>query len=188
MNRLVNFRPSAPLVINLIALSIVLGGQAIALPGRQTVTKGDIAPGAVVARNLNSGIVSTADLRRAAVDENALRKHSAVGRTIKTGSVGGLALAGVNPFVAQIPDSDPPAPMGADSYWTSSGATVSCQPGGKLFGGGISILGPNNGRGFVQSAFPSNTDPSTWVGQISTDTGGTSPAQLLAVCLKQPPG
>ncbi len=179
-----SFRPSAPFVINLIALSIVLGGHAIALPGRQVVKKGDIAGSAVTGRNLRAGIVTTKKLRHAAVVEDALHDHAVVGRAIEPGSVRGLTLTGVNPLVAQIPDADPSGPMGADGNWTSSGATVSCQSGGKLFSGGVSIPGPNNGRAFVQSTFPSSTDGATWIGQISTDTGGTAPGFLLALCLK----
>ncbi len=57
-------RPSAPLVINLIALFIVLGGQAVALQGRNTVTRNDIADGAVTARNLARGVVTTAKFSR----------------------------------------------------------------------------------------------------------------------------
>ncbi len=185
VSRLKRFRPTAPIVINLIALSIVLGGQAFALPGRHVVKKGDFAAGAVTARNLRSGVVHTKTLRRGAVGEVALRNRSIVGRMIRPGAVSGLTLAGVESFVAGIPDADPAGPMGADGNWTSSSATVACQPGGKLFSGGVSISGPSNGRGFVQSTFPSSTDAVSWIGEISTDTGGTSPGHLLALCLKK---
>lgn len=184
MAGLSRFRPTAPIAINLIALSIVLGGQAIALPGRHVVKKGDITAGAVTARNLRAGVVHTKTLRRGAVGEAALRNHSVVGRAIRPGAVSGLTLAGVEAVVAQVPDADP-IDDGGDFSWTSAGATVSCQPGGKLFSGGVSISGPNNGRGFVQSTFPSSTDAVTWLGAISTDTGGTSPGHLLALCLKK---
>ena len=55
MQRLTSYRPTAPVVINLIALFIVLGGHAFALPGKSRVTREDIATGAVTARNLAPG-------------------------------------------------------------------------------------------------------------------------------------
>jgi hypothetical protein len=180
MSRLKSYRPTAPVVINLVALSIVLGGQAVALSGRNVVKKNDIAAGAVTARNLGRGIVTSAKLGRHAVTDSELANESVTGRTITPRSVHGLTLAGIFQAIAPVPDSD----SVADFTWTTSGATATCPPNARLLNGGTKIPGSANHRAFVQSAYPSASSASTWVGEISTDTGGASPGQLLASCLR----
>jgi hypothetical protein len=184
MRRLKSYRPTAPVAINLIALFIVLGGHAIALPGKHVVKKNDIAAGAVTARNLAPGIVTTAKLGRHAVTDAALHNKAVTGRTIRPGSVRGFTLTGTFQPVANVPDADPAGPMGYDGFWTTSGATATCPQGASLLTGGIRIQDSASHRDFVQSAYPSSSNDSTWVGQISTDTGGASPGQLYAHCLR----
>jgi hypothetical protein len=180
MSRLKSYRPTAPVVINIVALTIVLGGHALALPGRHVITKNDIAAGAVTARNLGRGIVTSAKLGRHAVTHAALANKSVTGRTITPRSVHGLTLAGIFQAVAPVPDTD----SVADFTWTTSGATATCPPNARLLNGGMKIPDSANNRAFVQSIYPSSSSASTWVGEISTDTGGASPGQLLASCLR----
>jgi hypothetical protein len=180
MRKLASYRPTAPVAINLIALFIVLGGHAIALPGKHVVKKNDIAAGAVTARNLAPGIVTTAKLARNAVTDAALANEAVTGRTIKTRSVHGLTLAGTFQPVANVPDADPVA----DFSWSISGATATCPSSAMLLNGGVTIQDSALHRAFVQSIYPSSSNDSTWVGQISTDTGGVSPGQLYAHCLR----
>lgn len=183
MSRLKTYCPSAPMVINVIALFIVLGGQAIALQGKSRVKKDDIAPGAVTARNLGPGIVTSSKLRRRAVTAAALANDSVTGRAIRSGSVNGVSLSGVIQIPAGIPDADP-AGDGGDFTWTTSGATATCPPDAKLLNGGVTIQDSATHRGFLQSTYPSSSNALTWVGQISTDTGGASPGHVFAHCLR----
>jgi hypothetical protein len=184
MSKLRSYRPTAPVVINLVALFIVLGGQAIAIRGRGRVKENDIAAGAVTARNLAQGIVTKTKLAPHAVTDAALDSKAIVGRTIKPASVHGLTLAGTTVSLTNIPDADPAGPMGSDGNWTTSGATATCPPDAMLLNGGIRIQTSVSHRAFVLSTSPSNSNASTWVGQISTDTGGASPGELLALCLR----
>jgi hypothetical protein len=184
MSPLKSYRPTAPLVINLIALLIVLGGQAVALSGRNVVKKDDIAAGAVTARNLGRGIVTKPKLGRHAVTDSALTNKSVTGRAITPRSVHGLMLAGIFQVVATVPDADPAGPMGSDGNWTTSAATATCPSGARLLEGGITIHDSASHRAFVQSIYPSSSSASTWVGEMSTDTAGASPGQLLASCLR----
>jgi hypothetical protein len=184
MSGLKSYRPTAPVVINLVALFIVLGGHAVALPGKNVVKKNDIAPGAVTARSLAPGIVTSAKLGRHAVTDAALANKSVTGRTISPRSVHGLMLAGTIVIPANVADADPAGPMGSDGNWTTSGATATCPPDAMLLNGGITIQDSPSHRAFVQSIYPSGSNASTWVGQISTDTGGASPALLYAYCLR----
>src|SRR4051812_43316456 len=106
MRRLKIIRPTAPVVINLIALFILLGGQAVALTGKDRVKKGDLARGAVTARNLASGAVSTSRLAARSVIGAALGGGAVTGRTINPGVVNGQALAGTFQIPGNVPDLD----------------------------------------------------------------------------------
>jgi hypothetical protein len=184
VTNLKTYRPTPPVVINLIAMFIVLGGQAVALSGKHHVKKDDLAAGAVTARNLARGVVTSRKLSRHAVAEADLGTETVIGRTIKPGSVHSVALDGTFQIPATIPDADLPGPMGSDFNWTTSGATATCPSSARLLNGGLRIQDSASHRAFLQSTFPSSTNASTWVGQISTDTGGASPGLLFAHCLR----
>lgn len=183
MSKLKNYRPTAPVVINLIALFIALGGQAIALTGENRVKKGDIAIGAVMARNLAPGVVTKTKLAAHAVTSDALDHESVTGRAIKPGSVHGQTLLGTLEIPVDVPDADPAGPMGADGNWTTSGATATCPADAIRLNGGVKIRDSASHRAFLQSTYPNAANAATWVGEITTDTGGASPAQLFALCL-----
>lgn len=184
MSTIKNYRPGAPVVINLIALFIVLGGQAVALQGKGRVKRDDIAAGAVTARTLGQGIVTASKLRRHAVTSTQLGNDSVTGRAIHPGSVHGVSLVGTIQVPASIADLDPAGPMGSDGNWTTSGATAACLPGTLLLNGGVTIQDSASHRALVQSTSPSASNALTWIGEISTDTGGASPGAVIAHCLR----
>ncbi len=180
MSKLKNYRPTAPIVINLIALFIALGGHAMALSGKGRVHRDDFAPGAITARALAPGIVTTAKFGAHAVTDVGLANHSVAGRSIAPGSVRGTKLTATLGIPATVPDADPIE----DSHWTSSGATASCPADTRLLNGGMSIRDSSFHKAFIESIFPSPSSAATWVGTISTDTAGASPGQLFALCLR----
>lgn len=180
MSRIKSYRPTAPIVINLIALFIALGGQAFALAHRNVVTRNDIAAGAVTARNLAPGIVTTAKLGNHTVTRSALAKGAVTGRAISPGSIRGDTLAGTIQIPAAVTDVDAIAGVN----WTTSSGTASCPSGAMLLNGGMAIQSAGNNKATIQSLLPSNSNASTWVGAISSDTGGVSAAQLYAYCLR----
>jgi hypothetical protein len=180
MQRLTSYRPTAPVVINLIALFIVLGGHAFALPGKSRVTKEDIATGAVTARNLAPGIVSNGKLARHAVTSSDLARGAVSGRVLHPRSVHGEALAGTIQIPASVPDADAIAGVN----WSTSTGTATCPANAMLLNGGMTIQAAGNNKAAIQSLLPSSSNASTWVGAITSDTGGGSPAQLYAYCLR----
>lgn len=182
VNLLRRCRPSAPVVINLIALSIVIGGQAVALPGKQRVKRNDLAAGAVTARNLAPGAVTRRKLGRRAVKSADLATQVVSGRTVRPGSVTGRALMGTIQIPGSIADADPSGD-GGDFTWTNSGGTATCPPGSVLLNGGLRIQDSPFHRTFIQGTYPGSGNSSTWVGAISSDSGGLSPATVFAHCL-----
>ncbi len=177
-----SYRPSAPLVINLIALFIVLGGQALAISGGK-VQKDDLAPGAVTAFNLAKGSVRSSKLSSQTVRGADLAKAAVIGRTLARNSVNGQALQGTIEQPVTIPDADPNGDPG-EFNWTTSGAAATCPAGTLRLNGGVRIEDSATHRAFLQSTFPSATNGNGWVGEISTNTGGASPGLLLALCLR----
>jgi hypothetical protein len=180
MQRLTSYRPTAPIVINLIALFVVLGGHAFGLPGKSRVTREDIATGAVTARNLAPGIVGKAKLARHAVASSDLARGAVSGQALQPRSVHGAALAGTIQIPAIVPDVD--AIAGVD--WTTSSGTASCPANTMLLTGGTSIQAAGNNKAAIQSLLPSSSNASTWVAAITSDAGGGSPGQLYAYCLR----
>lgn len=177
------YRPSAPIVINAIALFIVLGGQAIAMSNQGVVQANELATGSVTAKNLAPGIVGTKKLARHAVLGRAFHSKAITGRAVAPGAIHGETSAGSYAVPGSIPDLDPAGPMGSDGNWTASGSTASCPSGALLIGGGLRMRDDPSHRAFLQSSFPSSSNASTWVGEISTDSGGASFGQLYAFCL-----
>jgi hypothetical protein len=172
------------MVINLIALSIVLGGQAVALQGNGVVKRDDLARGSVTARNLSPGIITKSKLAGHAVKAESLATGAVVGRTIKPSSIHGMSLEGTTTPITTILDADPAGPMGSDGNWTNANGAVSCPSGALLLSGGIRIQTSASHRAFIESIYPSGTGAPTWLGAISTDTGGASPGELRALCLR----
>jgi len=162
------------------ALFIVLGGHALALSGKAVVRRNDIAAGAVTARNLAPGIVTNAKLGNHSVTKPALAKGAVTGQAISPSSVHGDTLAGTIQVPTVVPDVDAIAGVN----WTTSSATATCPPGAMLLNGGMTIQSGGNNKAAIQSLLPSSSNASTWIGAISSDTGGASPAQLYAYCLR----
>lgn len=181
MSKRKKLRPTAPLVINLIALCVVLGGHASALTGHGRVTRGDIAPGAVTARNFAPRVVSSAKLAAHAVTARKLDDSAVHGRAISPHSMRGANLALIGNVPNQIPDPDPA--FDPNNWNSSPGVTANCPEGGLLLSGGVSIQdASSNHRAFLQSSAPTASGKG-WLAAISTDTGGAASAQVFADCL-----
>lgn len=63
-------------LLGLVAVFIVLGGTAVALPGKNRVNSGDIKQGAVRTLDLRRGAVTKSKLRRNAVDGTRVRNNT----------------------------------------------------------------------------------------------------------------
>jgi len=187
------------LVLALIALSVALGGNAIATVARSgghKIKRGEIARGAVTAKALANG----------AVTANKLRRESVTGRKIKSGAVGseqiadsavtaraiapssiyGYALGPVETASAVIKDPDAAADL---STWTNSNIeAATCPAGARLLSGGLTFTNPGNRRVGTITSVPNVNGTNAWLGAITSDSGGLgAEAQVQALCLKAGP-
>jgi hypothetical protein len=197
-------RPSPGTVLGLLALIVAVAGNTGAFAGTgHKVTKNDLAKGAVTARALAKGAVHSKALAKGAVTANALATDSVTGAALKAGSVTsaglapnavtapaiapgsiyGGALGAVSLHATPIADLDIPPEI---STWTTSNTEVAqCAPGERLLSGGIVFTNPGNRRvGVVESLPAVNANFNGWVGQITSDSGGTAAAEVQAICLK----
>jgi len=187
----------------MLAIFVSLISTASALPGSNTVKKGDIAPGAVTARTIAPGAVRSVAIRDKAVTNAKLASGAIDGAKLTAGSVGNAALAKnavtdvklapasvgaaqlKSEHVVTSPSYTDPDTTADTFTWTSSGYTghtASCPQGERLLSGGVATGGGND-RGFLQSSLPLGPDVQAWAGGISSDAGGSSPYHVYAVCL-----
>ena len=75
-------------LLGLIAIFIVLGGTAVALPGKNRVNSGDIKQGAVRTLDLRRGAVTKSKLRRNSVDGTRVRNNTLTDDDIDEATLG----------------------------------------------------------------------------------------------------
>lgn len=83
MKRLTKLRPSPALVVALAALVAATSGAAIALPGKNSVTKNDIRKNAVTGKALATGAVKSKDVARGAIGSKQIKGKSIRGNRLK---------------------------------------------------------------------------------------------------------
>lgn len=194
MSKLKSKRPAPGTVLGLLALIVAVAGNANAFGGTKVIVrKGDIAPGAVTAKALAKGAVHAKALSKGAVTAKALKPGAvgaeALGRDAVTasalapGSVYGGALGSIAVHASPIADHDETADL---STWTTSDtATATCAVGERLLTGGVVFTNPGNRRvGIVEDLPFESGNSSGYVGQITSDSGGTATAEVQAICLK----
>jgi len=197
-------RPSTGTVLGALALIVAVAGNANAFSASHLIVrKGDIAKGAVTASALAKGAVRSKAIAKGAVGAKALGKGAVGPAAIKggavtaaalgpdavtasalaPGSVYGGALGPVSFHSATISDADSSADL---SNWTSSSnTTASCGTGERLLSGGVAFPELGNNRVGVTTSVPVVTAGlNGWVGQITSDSGGTAKAEVQAYCLK----
>jgi hypothetical protein len=198
--------PSTGTVLGFVAIVIAVASSASAAPNSPTrivVHKGDIAPGAVTTNALAPGAVHAKQLAKSAVTSKKMAKESvnkrvlargsvyegALGddvvtaRTLAPGSVYGGALGPRVIHKTPIADLDQVAENG---MWTGSNTEITlCAPGEALLGPGFVFTEPGNREvSWLQAApFLSGTGDGV-SGRISSNSGGTAKAEVMAVCLR----
>jgi hypothetical protein len=194
----------------LAALVIVIGvaiaqmtGVAGADPSRIVIHKGEIAPGAVTAKNLAKGAVNGAALAKGAVHAGDISPKAVTEKALKEGAVGTAALARDAVTAGQLaPGSVYGGALGAETLiskpiadldttahngeWTSSNTEAAlCGPGEALLGSGFAFTNPGNSQASWLQALPVlNGDTRGVLGRVATDSGGTASGQVFAICLK----
>jgi hypothetical protein len=121
MDRIKRTRPSPALVISLIALSVALGGSALAataITSKDVNNKGNLTKNAVDTKNIAGKAVTAKKLAKGAVKE----------KKIKDGAVSSSKLG----EITKVSETSPPAAVPAIN------ATATCPDGSKVVGGGFS--------------------------------------------------
>jgi hypothetical protein len=199
-------RPSVGAILGLLALIIAVAGNTDAFSAKKTVVivhKGEIAKGAVTAKSLApsavrggaiasgavharalaAGAVGAAAIGSGVVGSSAIAPDAVTAGTIAPGSIYGGALGAVTIHGAPIADSDETADL---STWSASNTVLAaCAPGEHVISGGVVVTNAGNRRvGIIQSAPSVNGNSQGWIGQITSDAGGTAIAEVQALCLK----
>jgi hypothetical protein len=86
MRRIFSHRPSAAMIVALLALFIALGGVSY---GVATIGTGDIKNRAVTTKKLKNGAVTTKKLKNGAVTTKKLRNRAVTGTKFKIDGLGG---------------------------------------------------------------------------------------------------
>jgi hypothetical protein len=69
--------------------------------------------------------------------------------------------------------------------WTlSETAVASCGAGERVLSGGVVFTNPGNREVGIASSVPFNGQTTGWVGQITSNSGGTAAAEVQVLCLK----
>lgn len=89
MRRRTRNMPSASMVVAFTALLLALGGTAVALPGNNTVTSGDIKNGQVKTQDIRNGGVLTQDIRNNTVRTQDIRNGGVLGKDVRNGTLTG---------------------------------------------------------------------------------------------------
>jgi hypothetical protein len=191
------------LVLSICALSVALGGNAVAYTlgakgggGHHKIRRGEIAKGAVTAsalangavtgNKLGTGAVGERAIRPGAVSEHALANSAVTARVIAANSVYGYALGPTEVATTGIKDLDASPDL---STWTNSGTfSATCPSGARVLSGGIQFTNLGNRRVAPTVSAPSvNGGTNSWQGEITTDSGGMAEANVQALCLKAGP-
>jgi hypothetical protein len=162
----------------MITLFVAITSTAGALPGRHSIDSRDLEKGAITSRALAKGAVKARAIAPRAVTSKKLANHAVVEDKLARFSVGAFALGNTATISAPIPDQD----ASHDLNWTTSPTVEAvCPAGTMLLGGGVSIT---DGSAFHEAAVQTSA-PSTdrWLGAIATNTGGTAPGRVYAICL-----
>jgi hypothetical protein len=136
------------------------------------VTANALATGAVTANALAGGAVGSAAIAPDAVTKAA----------IAPGSVYGAALVPESIHIAPIIDKDAVA---SNPEWTASDTAIAlCGSGEPLLGTGFIFTEPGNREVSFLRAAPFLAPTGNGVaGEISSNSGGTAKAQVMAICL-----
>lgn len=93
MRKMLAKLPSPATTVAFVALLVALTGTAVALPGSNSVTGGDIRNGAVTGRDIRNNSVTDADVRNNSVRGRDIRDGSVTGRDVDESSLGAVARA-----------------------------------------------------------------------------------------------
>ena len=201
-------RPAPGTVLGLLAMMVAIGGTADAATNHSStktivIRRGEIAKGAVTSGTLAKGAVHPKAIAKNSVHSKALANGAVGPRTLAGGAVGAAALA---PDAVSAPALAPGAVYGGalgevtvhsapiadldgvahNGEWTSSNTVAaSCGLGERILSGGVVFTNPGDREVAIIESVPfANGTAQGWVGQITSDSGGSATAEVQALCLK----
>lgn len=191
-------------VLGLAALIVSLSSSADATSRHALVRRGDIAPGAVTAKNLAraavhakalaqnavhtknvaKGAVNARALGKGAVEPNAIAADAVTAPAIAPGSVYGGALGQETFHTKAIADIDAVAENGT---WTAGNTEIAfCAPGEAVLSASFAFPEPGNREvAFLQARpFVNPVGASGAAGRITSNAGGSAVGEIGVLCLK----
>jgi hypothetical protein len=146
------------------------------------VTPNSIAEGAVTGKALAEGAVSGRAMAEGAVVARSIAPDAVTRAAIAPGSVYGAALAAESIHMTPITDKDL---VPSNPEWTASDTQVAlCGAGEALLGTGFLFTEPGNREVSFLRAAPVLSGAGNGVaGEISSNSGGTAKAEIMAICL-----
>jgi hypothetical protein len=170
MRRIFSHRPSAAMIVALLALFIALGGVSY---GVATIGTGDIKNRAVTTKKLKNGAVTTKKLKNGAVTTKKLRNRAVTGTKVKIDGLGGDVIN--ESSLGKVPSA-----ANADNATTADtarNATALDGPlaSGKTLRGNFSVAGTNNPNGFVDESSISFAIPLASAPTFNVRTPGSPP-------------
>lgn len=122
-------RPSAALVISMVALVFALAGSAIALPGKGRVDKNDLAKGAVTKKAIKKNAVTKKAIKAGAVNSAKLADGAVSSGKVADGAVTSAKLANGSVGREKLTDADKTYSIRVNgvagtAYTASPGVTV----------------------------------------------------------------
>jgi hypothetical protein len=170
MRRIFSHRPSAAMIVALLALFIALGGVSY---GVATIGTGDIKNRAVTTKKLKNGAVTTKKLKNGAVTTKKLRNRAVIGTKVKIDGLGGDVIN--ESSLGKVPSA-----ANADNATTADtarNATALDGPlaSGKTLRGNFSVAGHNDPNGFVDESSISFAIPLASAPTFNVRTPGSPP-------------
>lgn len=105
MKLISNLRPSPALVVAMTALVIALSGAALALPGKNSVTKNDIKNGAVTTKKIAKGAVGSTQIKGKSIKGNRIKDGGIKDKQIAEKTIKAKQIADATITERQIADA-----------------------------------------------------------------------------------
>jgi hypothetical protein len=183
MTKFVHHRLTPSGVIALVALLVALSGTAVAEP------VGDAAKALITGADIRNATLTGADVRNNSLTSQDVRDSSLLAKDFRSGQLP----AGPQGPKGDKGDKGDKGEPGATNVTkrtsqglaSGSGATstasVSCQDGERLVGGGVTASATAGARPTIRWSFPST--PSMWSTSVKNDgIAGTVTAYAIALC------
>ena len=179
MSRLLKLRPSPALVVALAAFVVATSGAALALPGKNSVSRNDIKKGAVNATKIARGAVGSLQIKGKSIRGNRLKDKAVKAKQIADGTITSAQVAADGLNGSDIADYEAIGPVKAaatDHASEAAGRTDS--PAVPLFAKGQLTIEAKCFRETGGDVFAEIYVKTSANGAILTSSNGTNPATL----------